>query len=84
MLHQCSQTLFMRKFILLLPVILTLIGLGFRASDTHLVKGTVKDEAGNALPNVTITEKGTRNGTSSGADGSYAITASDKNATLVF
>ena len=74
----------MRKSILLLTASLMLLVLGFRPSTTHLVKGTVKDESGNTLSNVTITEKGRRTGTTSGSDGSYSITVSDKNATLVF
>ncbi len=76
--------LFMRKYILPLLASLMLLVLGFRSSTTHLVKGTVKDESGNTLSNVTITEKGRRTGTTSGSDGSYTITVSDKNATLVF
>ena len=74
----------MRKYILPLMVCLTLLVLGFRSSTTHLVKGTVKDESGNTLSHVAITEKGRRTGTTSGSDGSYSITVSDKNATLVF
>jgi Ca-activated chloride channel homolog len=75
---------FMRKFILPLLAFLMLLVVGFKSSNTHLVKGIVKDEAGNALSNVAITEKGTRNGTTSASDGSYSITLSDKNAVLVF
>ncbi len=84
MLHLVGQMLFMRKFILLFVLLLLLGAQAFRSSQAHTVKGTVKDEAGNALPNVAITEKGKRNGASSDASGSYVITVSDKNATLVF
>ena len=74
----------MRKYILPLMASLMLLVLGFRPTTTHLVKGTVKDESGNTLSHVAITEKGRRTATTSGSDGSYSITVSDKNATLVF
>lgn len=74
----------MGKYSLPLLASLMLLVLGFRSSTTHLVKGTVKDESGNTLSNVTITEKGRRTGTTSGSDGSYSITVLDKNATLIF
>lgn len=47
------------------------------------VSGTVKDSAGAVLPNVTIYEKGTRNGTLSSADGAYTISVKP-NGILVF
>jgi Ca-activated chloride channel homolog len=78
------KCLFMRKFILPLLAFLMVLVVGFKSSNTHLVKGIVKDEAGNPLPNVAITEKGTRNGTTSASNGSYSITLSNKNAVLVF
>jgi len=74
----------MGKSILPVLIVIAILVLSFTSFNAHNVKGTVKDEAGNALSNVTVVEKGTRSGTSSALDGSYNITVSDKNATLVF
>lgn len=74
----------MRKLILPLLAFLMVLVVGFKSTNAHLVKGVVKDESGNALSNVAITEKGTRNGTTSASNGSYSITLSNKNAVLVF
>ncbi|MEI9921534.1 MAG: TonB-dependent receptor [Bacteroidota bacterium] len=49
-----------------------------------LVKGTVTDEAGNAMPGVNIVVKGTSNGTTTDANGLYNISVADNNAVLVF
>jgi len=48
------------------------------------VKGKITDETGAALPGVNILEKGTSNGTTSAADGSYTIVVADANSSLVF
>lgn len=49
------------------------------------VEGKVTDmETGEALPFVTITEKGTTNGTVSNENGTYSIKVNDQNATLVY
>jgi TonB-linked SusC/RagA family outer membrane protein len=48
------------------------------------VKGTVTDVDGNPIGNVSIYEKGTNNGTTTAADGSYSINVSNIAATLVF
>lgn len=48
------------------------------------VTGTVKDSAGAILPGVTITEKGTRNGTSTDAEGNFTLKVSNERSTLVF
>jgi Ca-activated chloride channel family protein len=74
----------MRKYFLSVWVLITVLILGFKSSDTYTVKGSVKDENGTGLSHVTIMEKGAQNGTSSGPDGSYDIHVSHKNATLVF
>ncbi|MDN3656869.1 TonB-dependent receptor [Ferruginibacter paludis] len=47
------------------------------------VSGVVKDSIGNALANATVTEKGTRNATSSGADGRFTIKVAGQNSVLV-
>ncbi|PWK27671.1 TonB-linked SusC/RagA family outer membrane protein [Arcicella aurantiaca] len=48
------------------------------------VAGKVYDENNKPLPGVNIAIKGTRNGTTTNADGSYKIAVPDKNAILVF
>ncbi|CAN5495116.1 TonB-dependent receptor [soil metagenome] len=47
------------------------------------VTGKVVDENGNAVPNVTVTVKGTKEATQSDANGDYSISAAD-NAVLLF
>jgi hypothetical protein len=47
------------------------------------VRGTVTDESGQALPGVSILEKGTANGSTSDVDGKYSIQVGP-DATLVF
>ena len=48
------------------------------------VSGKITDEAGNSMPGVTILVKGTSEGVASDVDGSYTITAPNKNSVLVF
>src|SRR5688500_14127703 len=48
------------------------------------ITGTVKDDAGQPMPGVNVIERGTTNGTSTDVYGTYVITISDGNATLVF
>ena len=48
------------------------------------VSGTVKDEAGQPLPGVTVVVKGTTQGTVTNADENYSITNIPDDATLVF
>ncbi|RPD42195.1 TonB-dependent receptor [Chitinophaga barathri] len=50
---------------------------------TQKITGSVKDSTGNILPQVTVYEKGTRNGTLSTMEGNYTITVKE-NAVLVF
>ncbi len=63
---------------------------GVRVNDVPLtmqqqtIRGTVTDEFGTAFPGVNIIEKGTSNGTVSGADGTYSIEVSSTTSTLVF
>ena len=46
--------------------------------------GTVTDEAGSALPGVSIVVKGTQMGTTTDADGKFSIRVADRDVTLVF
>lgn len=48
------------------------------------VKGVVTDDKGQPVPGVTVLVKGTSNGTSTGADGSWTLNVPDGNATLEF
>jgi TonB-linked SusC/RagA family outer membrane protein len=50
----------------------------------NLVKGTVKDETGSAMPGVNIIVKGTSTGTTTDAGGQFNISVEDTNAILVF
>jgi len=48
------------------------------------IRGFVKDDKGAFLPNITVTEKGTTNITTTNASGEFKITAKSTTATLVF
>jgi TonB-linked SusC/RagA family outer membrane protein len=48
------------------------------------VRGVVKDEKGQALPNVSIKEKGTANGTTANINGEFAIEVKDNSSILLF
>jgi TonB-dependent SusC/RagA subfamily outer membrane receptor len=54
------------------------------AFDRSTIQGTVTDEQGQALPGVTIREKGTDNAVISGTAGDFKISVTNKNAILVF
>ncbi|GAB2768465.1 TonB-dependent receptor [Hymenobacter latericoloratus] len=51
-------------------------------AQTRTVSGRVTDASGSALPGVTVLERGTTNGTSTGADGSFSLSV-QPGATLV-
>jgi len=48
------------------------------------VAGVIKDSSGAGMPNVTVAEKGTRNATITGADGSFSINVAGQRSMLVF
>jgi len=48
------------------------------------VTGTIIDDTGQAVPGVSVLEKGTANGTTSDNDGKYSINVGNANSTLVF
>ncbi|WP_345244305.1 TonB-dependent receptor [Nibrella saemangeumensis] len=50
----------------------------------RIISGTVSDEAGAALPGVSVVLKGTQRGTTTNAQGQYQIDAPDGNSVLVF
>ena len=72
----------MRKF-LLLGVMLTLLVVQSWAQQ-RTVTGTVTDEKGAPLPNVSIIIKGTKSGTVTKPDGTYSLVVPSGNRTLVF
>lgn len=51
---------------------------------TIAVSGVVKDSSGAGMPNVTVTERGTTNATSTGADGSFTINVTNSRSALIF
>ena len=57
----------------------------FAQTTTTTITGTITDSTdGMELPNVTVLEKGTTNGTTSDFNGKYSIKISSKNAVLMF
>ena len=61
----------MRKFVSLLAVLTMLCSLAL--AQTRTIRGTVKDENGNPIPFASITETGTRNGTTADGNGNFSI-----------
>lgn len=72
-----------RLYGVLLLLIMTALSFDGMAQSVT-VSGTVNDETGAPLPGVNILEKGTTNGTSSDAQGKYALNVSSGSAVLVF
>ncbi|WP_025762046.1 SusC/RagA family TonB-linked outer membrane protein [Dyadobacter tibetensis] len=77
----------MKKYItirLLSLIILGLVSVSNSWAQGLQVSGKVTDVAGEALPGVTITAKGTSIGTSTDANGTYQLSNLQQNTTLVF
>ena len=66
-----------------LAVVLSLCSVPLFAQ-TLRVSGVVTDETGQAVPGVSIIEKGTSNGVTTDNDGRYALNVADGNPILVF
>jgi TonB-linked SusC/RagA family outer membrane protein len=66
----------MRKFVSMLTVLMLFCTLAF--GQTRTITGTVKDENGNPLPFATITEAGTKNGTTADEKGNFSLTIKEK------
>lgn len=64
-------------------LVLSLTAFFFSAAHGQLITGTVSDESGKTLPDVSVTVKGTNTGTTTDASGKYSINAPGT-ATLVF
>ncbi|MFC3854796.1 carboxypeptidase-like regulatory domain-containing protein [Chitinophaga sp. GCM10012297] len=72
----------MKRTLLLLAVFISLCDQLSFAQARKTVSGSVRTANGDAIPGVTITEKGTSNGAISQTDGSYRLSVAP-NATLV-
>lgn len=72
------------KFIFGLCLLFLMLGLQAFSQAQYRITGTVTDEKGQSLGGVTISLKGTSEGTAADALGRYAIEASGPEATLVF
>ena len=72
-----------RKLLIVLVLWIITVGSTIAQSQTITGKVTTTDDA-SGLPGVSVVEKGTNNGSSTGVDGSYSLTLSGTNATLVF
>src|SRR5258707_14299415 len=68
---------------LTLSILLIMVSFLQIMAQQKTISGKVTDPQGNGLPSVTVTVKGTRTATQTGADGTYSISAPG-NATLVF
>lgn len=71
-----------RILILLVPVVI--IFLAFRPVNSITVTGTITDESGTTLSGISIKVKGTSTSVVSSANGTYKITAPNKNDKLLF
>ncbi|MEP7375021.1 MAG: von Willebrand factor type A domain-containing protein [Chitinophagaceae bacterium] len=71
-----------RILLLLIPVVLII--LAFRPAGSYAVSGKIIDINGSPLTGVLVTLKGTNTTTLSASDGTYKITATDENSTLIF
>jgi Ca-activated chloride channel family protein len=71
-----------RLFILLLPVVALM--LAFRPINSHTISGTVTNEGGSPISNVSVTIKGTSLASIADAKGVYQVVAMQSSGTLVF
>jgi len=74
----------MKRFRLLIVLLVFSLALPEAFAQSISVSGTVKDKLGKEIPGVSIIIKGTTNGVSTTADGKYAITVPKAGTTLVF
>lgn len=71
----------MRKLLFAIVAILLFTG---QLLAQKSITGTVKDDKGNPIPNVSVTVKGTSTGTVTKLDGTYSLTVPESAKTLVF
>ncbi len=77
------ETYFMKR-LLFVAVPLILLVFAFRPVHFHTVSGTIADDKGSPIPNVSVRVKGTTTGVISKSDGTYNILLPDANGTLIF
>ena len=75
-----NRTLLLKKTFLTGAFLLLLSA----AVSAQMISGKVSDESGQALPGVSVVEKGTTNGTTTGTDGLYSLRVSRPEAVLSF
>ncbi len=74
-----------RKLLLLALSLFSIMHAGFSQSAAKTpVSGVVRDSTGAGVSNVTVAEKGARNATVTGADGSFTIRVANNRSVLVF
>ncbi|WP_343690238.1 SusC/RagA family TonB-linked outer membrane protein [Chitinophaga sp.] len=73
----------MRRSLLVSTLLLLFCCFTALAQNKKVVSGTVKDDKGTAIPGVTILEKGTKNGTMTGPDGSFKISVAPEGTLVV-
>ncbi|MBE7172279.1 MAG: TonB-dependent receptor [Williamsia sp.] len=73
-----------KVFLLFFLLLFSFQGVFSQTEGKLLVTGTVRDSAGAILPGVTVTEKGTRNGTSTDAEGNFSLKVANERSVLVF
>ncbi|RZK29047.1 MAG: SusC/RagA family TonB-linked outer membrane protein, partial [Hymenobacter sp.] len=54
-----------------------------QVAGAHTVTGKITSDNGEALPGVTVVVKGTTNGVTTGADGTYSVTVPDDTSVLI-
>ncbi|MFA9391143.1 MAG: SusC/RagA family TonB-linked outer membrane protein [Prolixibacteraceae bacterium] len=73
------------KWMLSLTLVVLCLGIMLPTfAQTTSINGSVKTKQGEALPGVSIVEKGTLNGSVTNIDGNYTINVADAKATLIF
>lgn len=73
----------MRRSLLVSTLLLLFCCFTALAQNKKVVSGTVKDDKGQALPGVTILEKGTKNGAMTAPDGSFKISVAPEGTLVV-
>lgn len=74
-----------RKLLLLASFLFSFLHSGFSQTAGKInVTGTVKDSSGAGMANVTVSERGTNNATTTTADGTFNISVAGTKATLIF
>ncbi|MEP6749748.1 MAG: TonB-dependent receptor [Bacteroidota bacterium] len=76
-----SSSLILKK--LFLPLVFVLCGLASMAQNKIHVTGMIKDDKGGPAPNASVTVKGSKNGVSTDANGSFAIDVPSEKSVLV-